>query len=490
MFNGNYLAFWGSLKWQIKIDVYNNNEESEDKKFDISFFNTETDLENTFEVASICEFSKLMINVADGFGISIFDRRLANWVEDYFQNSALKDEFTHQYILDCLQEKEKEGEKIHVKVKKMTIADKAFTDSIEFDNSDLAINFEELYESNNIAKTMVDEDLPELFTIEKENIKTTINYEANDNTEEALEEFNVEYSEEEESYLLTKETENSIDANMKNVSITDNISWALKPIEIEAKLLDSDNTVISQFQPSKVEFISNLGSMKIDWMIEELEPNQKVIFSYKFVKNPLLDDVIKIMEERDLKREEEESKKEESDTESDSVTKILTELEETEEEEEVKEIVTKTKVDEEEEEIISEIDEEEKVSEDDLAIDMSNLVEKEEERESEEEEEYFETKIEIFSANEVFKENEDIKVDTLPIKMGIVLGTKQKLKARLLNPKGKSASYIDIIWKTDNFQRIYTLPICEYYKGRWSLEISLYEKDNTLIRELYYEFTC
>ena len=137
----------------------------------------------------------------------------------------------------------------------------------------------------------------------------------------------------------------------------------------------------------------------------------------------------------------------------------------------------------------SRIVEEEEESKIDLTVDSKELIEQEEEREEIKE---ITTKIELFSANEVFTENESgdgtFKIDILPIKMGIILGTKQKLKARLFNPKGRAASYIDIIWKSDNFQRIYTLPICYDYDGSWSLEISIYNNDGSLARDLHHIF--
>lgn len=440
MFIGEYATFWGSLKWKIKIDVIQELEETTKmSRFEISFLNNQTDLENTFEVNSLCEFSKLMINVADGFGISIFDRRLASWVEEYFQKSNLQEDITHKHILDCLKIKDADGEKVHVKVKKLTIADKAFADSIEFDNSDLAIDFDELYESQNIAKNIIDDELPENFSIENEKIHSTINYELNGIVEEFEEEYIAEYLETNNIYIITKEVENTKYINMNKISITDKVSWTIKPTSIEAKLLDTDSIIISQFQPLMVDLSPPLGSMNVNWLLEELEPKQKVIFTYQFIKNPLVDDIAKIIEERESRIEEEES-------------------------------VT--------------VEEE---SENDLIIDLTELIEQEEKKEEIEE---IITKIELFSANEVFTETENgdgtFKIDILPIKMGIILGTKQKLKARLFNPKGRSASYIDIIWKSDNFQRLYTLPICYDYDGSWSLEISIYDNDGSLVRDLHY----
>lgn len=107
----------------------------------VEFKNDKTGLFNSFEVNDLCSCVSLMMKFAEGFGIAIFDRRLVNWMADYFDEHGV--EISSNSILNCL--KKELDEKIDVKVKKLTIIDKTFTDILEYNPDDLLINFDQYF---------------------------------------------------------------------------------------------------------------------------------------------------------------------------------------------------------------------------------------------------------------------------------------------------------------------------------------------------------
>ena len=78
MITGNYHIFYGSLRWAVKLQL------KEDLSyFYCTFMDKETNKVRNYEVHDLQTLAKVMREFADSLDFSVFDRRLASYLEDY-----------------------------------------------------------------------------------------------------------------------------------------------------------------------------------------------------------------------------------------------------------------------------------------------------------------------------------------------------------------------------------------------------------------------
>jgi hypothetical protein len=265
---GRYKKFWGSNEWSIKIDfLYEQQPETPIfTNLIVEFKNEKSNLFNSFEVHDLCSCTKLMMKFAEGFGIAIFDRRLVAWMEDYFTEYGLK--ITSNIILNCL--KKDLEEKIDVKIKKLTILDKKFTDILEYNPDDLLIDFEKFY--GNEKWEPVDK------TTLIEPIESKVNYKIE------AKEFNDDYSTKDlvNNYNGLLEISNILFNDkvkiITDIVIEEKISPEFKPYTVLASLIAPDKTILGVFQPFSEKKADD--GLIIIWKINELKINHQIKILY------------------------------------------------------------------------------------------------------------------------------------------------------------------------------------------------------------------
>lgn len=77
--NGSYKRFYGSLNWELRFIFPESL-----RTVRVDFVDKNSGLERSFEVSSLEDLIRLLRDYAKEIGISVFDRRLVSWVEDYF----------------------------------------------------------------------------------------------------------------------------------------------------------------------------------------------------------------------------------------------------------------------------------------------------------------------------------------------------------------------------------------------------------------------
>ncbi len=264
---GKYKRFWGSDQWSIKMDFLFEKKKKSIKFSNllVEFKNDKTGLFNSFEVNDLCSCVSLMMKFAEGFGIAIFDRRLVNWMADYFDEHGV--EISSNSILNCL--KKELDEKIDVKVKKLTIIDKTFTEILEYNPDDLLIDFNQYFDQEDWVQ-----GYKELLT---NPISSTISYELNGSKKT------------DQNITIIKNNYNGlIDVDIKldskkeevlnNIIIVDLISPEFKPQKVIASLIAPDKTVMGVFQP--LELFNDENGLSVTWKIDELKINHTIRIEY------------------------------------------------------------------------------------------------------------------------------------------------------------------------------------------------------------------
>lgn len=267
---GKYKRFWGSDQWSIRIDF--SYEIAKTIKFDslsVEFKNDKNSLFNSFEVSDLCSCVSLMMKFGEGFGIAIFDRRLVSWMEEYFEDHGLK--IPVRSIRNCL--KKELDEKIDVKVKKLTIVDKTFTDILKYNPQDLIIDFaeyfkDELWEIG--EKDQINFPLDSSYTFNLDNQRTT-----NKNTISITNNYNGKLD-------VFVSLQNDKQDTLTNVTIEEIIAPEFKPLKVKASLVAPDKTILGIFQPLVIK--QEEGGLKITWKIDELKINHRIEIEYVLVQ--------------------------------------------------------------------------------------------------------------------------------------------------------------------------------------------------------------
>lgn len=267
---GKYKRFWGSDQWSIKIDFsYEDTKTIKFELFLVEFKNDKNGLFNSFEVTDLCSCVSLMMKFAEGFGIAIFDRRLVNWMEEYFDEHGVK--ISGKSILNCLNKDL--VDKIDVKVKKLTIINKSFTDILEYNPEDLATNFADYYQDENwkigekqqLSYPMVSNHS---FLLDEKKISSPDKISITNNYNGKLDIFL--------SLINDKED------NLTNITIEEVILPDFKPLSVNASLIAPDKTVLGIFQPLEINQDEN--GLKIVWKINELKINHRIEIEYILVQ--------------------------------------------------------------------------------------------------------------------------------------------------------------------------------------------------------------
>lgn len=264
---GNYKRFWGSDQWSIKIDfLFEKKKKIKFTNLLVEFKNDKTGLFNSFEVNDLCSCVTLMMKFSEGFGIAIFDRRLVNWLSEYFNEHGVQ--ISSNSILNCL--KKELDEKVDVKVKKLTIVDKTFADILEYNPDDLLINFDEYFAEDNWtlgSKDFLSRPIDSCISYESNGSKTT------DQNEIVIK----------NNYNGTLDVNITLDTNKKelysNIIIKDVISPEFKPLKVSASLVAPDKTVLGLFQPLEIKQDSK--GLNITWKIDELKRNHSILIEYE-----------------------------------------------------------------------------------------------------------------------------------------------------------------------------------------------------------------
>ena len=259
-YNGQKKLFRGSLDWQISISF-----KSDLSLFIVEFYNKQTKLLNSFEVNDLCSCVQLMNRFALGYQISIFDRRLSNWMSEYFNEA--KQNIDEQMILRCL--KDNEQKKLNVKVKKLTDIQQRFIELIQFDLRDLELDFNDIYQNIPIINMRYEDsylleknEIPEEF---KPNLnvvtKTFFKIENKEQTSEIIS--TLEMVNDPGNLILKKEVKNNFNITLNDLVIEDIITYDKKLIKLQALLVDQYQSIISRFQP--LELIIGDNALKILW---------------------------------------------------------------------------------------------------------------------------------------------------------------------------------------------------------------------------------
>ena len=289
-YNGQKKLFRGSLDWQISISF-----KSDLSLFIVEFYNKQTKLLNSFEVNDLCSCVQLMNRFALGYQISIFDRRLSNWMSEYFNEA--KQNIDEQMILRCL--KDNEQKKLNVKVKKLTDIQQRFIELIQFDLRDLELDFNDIYQNIPIINMRYEDsylleknEIPEEF---KPNLnvvtKTFFKIENKEQTSEIIS--TLEMVNDPGNLILKKEVKNNFNITLNDLVIEDIITYDKKLIKLQALLVDQYQSIISRFQP--LELIIGDNALKILWRVESLEIGHTIIFEYEL--RPILLNIITIQDD-------------------------------------------------------------------------------------------------------------------------------------------------------------------------------------------------
>ncbi len=286
MIIGPYLKFWGSLSYKIRISFL------EDLSyFEVVFRHVITESENIFEVHSLCQCAQLIFKVAQGLDISIYDRRLATWLEEYFKATDTILSIENTEILECL--KSTPTDKIKTVVKKFAIAEKAFIETIEIDLENLKIDVEDLFAasppfqySQVIPVEKDTEDwLPTAVALDFD-ASTTIDYTLDDKDHYHSE--NKFLIAELETGLLRHNTTfvNDKYETISNVAVKETTPKIFRPINSLGKVIDSSGKIVSIFQPSEVR----IQGEKVDqvWKVESLPAKSKIVLDYSFLHTALI----------------------------------------------------------------------------------------------------------------------------------------------------------------------------------------------------------
>ena len=264
---GEFQRFWGSNEWDIKVDFeYEQAKTITFTKITVEFKNSKTGLTNSFEVLDLQSCVTLMKKFAEGFGMSVFDRRIANWLAEYFNSKSLAVDANE--ILKYF--KSDSEEKIDVKVKKLTFVNKVFTDILEYNEEDLQIDFKPFYEDENwTIGDKSDYNYPIISILKNgTNRKKVIELTSKD----IINKYNgiVEVS----NVLF-----NSNSDSINNINIEDLIENEFRPVNIKASLIAPDKTLLGVFQP--LEISKNELGLKVIWKIDELKLNHQIKIDYE-----------------------------------------------------------------------------------------------------------------------------------------------------------------------------------------------------------------
>ena len=264
---GQFKRFWGSQDWSIKIDfLYEKNA----KKINFTNltveFKNKSKLSNSFEVHDLCSCVQLMSKFTEGFGIAAYDRRLANWLGEYFNENGL--DIDVKVILKCL--KKGTEDKIDVKVKKMNIVHENFTDILEYNPDDLLIDFETFYDDSKWEINKKDSfayPLNSMITCVSDKEEKQISYSLKtlENSYNGFIEI---------SNVLTNDKEDVI----TDIVIEEQISSDFKPYTILASLIAPDKTVLGVFQPLSIK--KENSGLHVSWKIDELKIGHQVKVNY------------------------------------------------------------------------------------------------------------------------------------------------------------------------------------------------------------------
>lgn len=260
---GKYKRFWGSDQWSVKIDF--SYELAKTIRFEyllVEFKNDKNGLFNSFEVTDLCSCVNLMMKFAEGFGITVFDQRLVNFMEEYFNEHGVKVEA--KAIRRCLKKKELD-EKIDVKVKKLTIVDKTFTDILEYNPKDLIVDFTDFYKD----ESWIIGEKEQLFFP----IVSNYSYQLAKKKKEENNQITIEnnYNGQLDIFMSLV---NDKEDKLSNITISQVILPEFKPISVNASLIAPDGTVLGVFQPLEIQ--QGEQGLKIVWKVNELKINHKV----------------------------------------------------------------------------------------------------------------------------------------------------------------------------------------------------------------------
>ena len=264
---GEFQRFWGSTEWDIKVDFeYEQAKTITFTKITVEFKNSKNGLTNSFEVLDLQSCVTLMKKFAEGFGISVFDRRIANWLAEYFNSKSL--DVDANEILKYF--KNDSEEKIDVKVKKLTFINKIFTDILEYNEEDLQIDFKPFYEDEKwVIGDKSDYNYPILSSIKNgSKKKKVIEYTSKD----IINKYNGMVE-------VTNVISNSNSDSINDIKIEDLIENEFRPVNVKASLIAPDKTILGVFQPLEISK-SDLG-LKVVWKIDELKLNHQIKIEYE-----------------------------------------------------------------------------------------------------------------------------------------------------------------------------------------------------------------
>ena len=259
---GKYKRFWGSDQWSVKIDFsYELAKTIQFESLLVEFKNDKNGLFNSFEVTDLCSCINLMMKFADGFGIAVFNQRLVSFMEEYFNEHGV--EVEAKTIRKCL--KKDVDEKIDVKVKKLTIVDKTFTDILEYNPEDLIVDFEDYYKDKN---WVIGEKNQLYYPLVSNYSYNLANKKIEDTNQITIEN---KYNGNLDVFLTLINDKKDI---LSNITINQVILPEFKPLSVNASLIAPDRTVLGVFQPLEIHQGEN--GLNIVWKIDELKINHRI----------------------------------------------------------------------------------------------------------------------------------------------------------------------------------------------------------------------
>ena len=270
---GRLVHLSGSVRWKIQIGVENGLQDP----MHVVFYDNELQSKEEFDVSNINELVHLVKQKIKDLNIPIFDRRLAQWISNYFE-LELDISLSFSEALKIIKQKIDLSQlpELGIRDEKMTIPldkNKA-KDMLPKLEDDVAIRLKSLkikqIDDENqlleILNTILEAHKDEENTIVKREVKATTR--SGKIPDLKPEQLPTMPAQDPNKRILDSEFENTLDEELLNVELSDILPYDLKIDEIEFNMtMEMEKTLLDD-------------GLKITWKIPELKPQQKVEIKY------------------------------------------------------------------------------------------------------------------------------------------------------------------------------------------------------------------
>jgi hypothetical protein len=226
------------------------------------------------------------MNFSNANEITIFDRRLAHWLSEYFRD--FQREVNPNDILKCLRERKED--KVHVKIKKLSMVQKSFTDLLEYDIDDLNVDYGKIklpmIESSLSSPILVTEleklpkdYVPHYVVSSKSTFLLNKREKSIEDDLRLIQKSNIGH------YVINKDFQNYFGETVEDLVIEEHIPYDIKPRKLKAKILAPNRATLGDFQPFDV--IRKDNYLLVLWKVDKLLPGHSIDFSFEFTRRAI-----------------------------------------------------------------------------------------------------------------------------------------------------------------------------------------------------------